>query len=55
MAFINVNSDAVVKYSDKLERTTRSAFPVAVRQTLNDAAFADKKRLPAIAKKNVHR
>ena len=51
MAFINVNSDAVVKFSDKLERSSRSAFPVAVRQTLNDAAFADKKRLPAIAKK----
>jgi len=50
MAFLNVNSDAVVKYTDKLERSSRSAFPVAVRQTLNGAAFGSKKTLPTVTK-----
>lgn len=40
---INVNSDAVVKFTNKLERLHRSAFPVVVRQTLNDAAYDMKK------------
>jgi len=50
MAFLNVNSDAVVKYTDKLERSSRSALPVAVRQTLNGAAFKSKKSLPTVTK-----
>lgn len=36
---LNVNTDAVVAFTNKLEKLHRSAFPVAVRQTLNAAAF----------------
>lgn len=39
MATFNVNTDACVTLSDRLEQLNRSAFPVAVRQTLNQAAF----------------
>lgn len=39
MAQLDVNTDAVMKFTDKLQDLHRSAFPVAVRQTLNDAAF----------------
>lgn len=39
MATLNVNTDACVTLTDRLERLNRSAFPVAVRQTLNRAAF----------------
>jgi len=35
----NVNTDAVVSLTNKLEKLHRSAFPVAVRSTLNSAAF----------------
>jgi len=35
----NVNTDAVVAFTNKLEKLNRSAFPVAVRSTLNSAAF----------------
>lgn len=44
MPRLNVNTDAVVKYTQKLEKISRSAFPVAVRGTLNDAAFDVKNR-----------
>ena len=50
MAFLNVNTDALVKYTDKLERANRSAFPVATRTALNSAAFYGKKILPTVAK-----
>lgn len=36
---INVNTDAVVKYTVKLEQLRKSALPNAIRGTLNDAAF----------------
>lgn len=36
---LNVNTDALVKYSAKLEKVRKSALPMAVRGTLNDAAF----------------
>lgn len=36
---LDVNTDAVVKFANKLEQLNRSAFPVAVRGTLNGAAF----------------
>lgn len=53
MPQINLNSDAFVTLADKLERLGRSAFPLAVRQTLNDAAFDVKTRsLPASAARN---
>ena len=40
---LNVNTDAVVALTNKLEKLHRSAFPVAVRSTLNSAAFDMKK------------
>lgn len=41
---INVNSDEVIRYTERLERLHKSAFPVAVRQTLNEQAFQTKKK-----------
>ncbi len=52
MAILNVNTDEVVRYSNKLEKLHRSAFPVAIRGTLNNAAFDVKKNtMPASAEK----
>lgn len=36
---LNVNTDELVKFTNKLERINRSAFPMAVREALNSAAF----------------
>ena len=36
---LNVNTDATILLTAKLERLNKSAFPSAVRSTLNDAAF----------------
>jgi hypothetical protein len=44
MASINVNTSELIRYTDRLNRLHRSAFPLAVRQTLNDAAFDVKNR-----------
>jgi hypothetical protein len=45
MAFeLNINTDAVVKFANKLEQMNRSALPVAVRTALNSAAFDVKQR-----------
>lgn len=41
---ININTNAVVRYADTLERLSRSALPIAVRQTLNSAAFDVKQK-----------
>ena len=41
---INVNNDDVVKLTKNLERLNKSAFPIAVRQTLNTQAFEVKKK-----------
>ena len=49
MGSFNVNMDGVIKLTAKLERLNRSAFPVAVRQTLNDAAFKTKSLVPKVA------
>lgn len=50
---LNVNSEAVVKFTNQLERINRSAFPVAVREALNSAAFDVKKfQLPISAERN---
>lgn len=38
MASFNVNNDAAVELTNKLEKLNRSAFPVAIRQTLNNTA-----------------
>lgn len=40
---LNVNTDAVVAFTNKLEKLNRAAFPVAVRTALNSAAFDMKK------------
>jgi hypothetical protein len=52
MAFkLNINTDAVVKYTNKLEKIQKSALPIAIRSTLNDAVFDVKTRtMPASAK-----
>lgn len=42
-AHFNINSDALVVLTNKLEKMHRSAFPSAVRGTLNKAAFDVKK------------
>lgn len=39
MIQLNVNTDAVKAYTEKLAKLSRSAFPVAVRGALNNAAF----------------
>ena len=39
----NVNTDAVIHLTAKLERLNKSAFPAAVRATLSDGAFEMKK------------
>ncbi len=41
---LNINSDQVVAFTNKLEKMHRSALPVAIRSTLNSAAFDVKKR-----------
>ncbi len=48
MLSLNINSNAVVVAAAKLQRMGKSAFPVAVRRTLNDTAL-DVKRTTMIA------
>jgi len=40
----NVNTDAAIILTAKLERLNKSAFPSAVRSSLNDASFAMKQK-----------
>lgn len=47
---LNVNTDAAIQLTAKLEKLHRSAFPSAVRNTLNDMAFEAKKQIPIEAK-----
>lgn len=49
MANLNVNNDKVIEFTAKLEKLNKSAFPSAVRNTLNNAAFEVKKQLPKTA------
>lgn len=52
---LNVNNDSVIALTAKLERLKKSAFPSAVRSSLNDAAFEMKgKNILESAKKNMH-
>jgi len=44
MQAFNVNTDEVVKLSNKLEKLHKSALPIAVRGTLNDVAFEAKQK-----------
>lgn len=49
---LNINNNAVVAYTNKLEKIHKSALPVAIRETLNSAAFDVKKNtMPDVAKK----
>jgi len=41
---LNVNTDAVIELTAKLERLNKTAFPSAVRSTLNDSAFLMKQK-----------
>jgi len=43
MQAFNINNDDVVQMSNRLEQLHRSGLPVAVRQSLNEAAFQMKK------------
>lgn len=49
MPVFDVNNDEVINLTAKLERLHRSAFPSAVRNTLNRAAFETKKNVPKVA------
>ena len=46
---LDVNTAQVIKFTDKLEQISRSALPVAVRMTLNSAAFETKRLVPIVA------
>ncbi len=48
MPVFDVNNDEVIGLTAKLERLHRSAFPSAVRNTLNRAAFETKKNVPNV-------
>lgn len=51
---LNVNTEAVIHLTAKLERIKKSAFPSAVRSSLNDAAFEMKgKNIEASARQNM--
>lgn len=49
MPIFDVNNDEAIKLSARLERLHKSAFPSAVRNTLNRAAFETKKNIPKVA------
>jgi hypothetical protein len=54
--YLNINSDSVVAFTNKLEKLHRSALPVSVRAGLNAAAFDVKKRtMPKTAKQFTQR
>lgn len=51
---MNVNTDAAIILTAKLERLNKSAFPSAVRSSLNDASFSMKqKEILGSAKRNM--
>lgn len=53
MPNLDINIDALVKYSAKLDKMGRWALPVAVKQTLNSAAFDLKqKEMPKEAERD---
>jgi hypothetical protein len=49
MKVFDVNTEASIQLTAKLGKLHKSAFPVAVRGTLNDAAFKTKKLIPKAA------
>lgn len=44
MLELNINTDAVVAFTNTLEKISKSALPVAIRTALNSAAFDMKKK-----------
>ena len=48
MPILDINNEAVIGLTAKLERLNKSAFPSAVRNTLNRAAFETKKNIPLV-------
>lgn len=53
MSKLNINTDAAVIFSNKLEKLHRSGLPVAVRTALNSTAFdVKKKTMPLSARFN---
>jgi len=44
MPQFNINTDAAVVMTNKLEKMHRSALPVAIRRTLDSASFDVKQR-----------
>lgn len=53
---LNVNIDALVVYTNKLEKMSRSALPIAVRTSLNSVAFDVKqKSMPRSVKRFTER
>ena len=48
---LNINSDAVVKFTNKLEKMKKFDLPIAIRVTLNDAAFDVKQNVSEDAQK----
>lgn len=56
MPVININSDAVVVFTNKLEKLRKYDLPIAVMQTLNSAAFDVKqKTMPVTSKEFTNR
>lgn len=51
MASLRIDTSEVIKFTNKLEKLNRSAFPNAVRNTLNNAAFETRKEIPITAQK----
>lgn len=49
---LNVNTDATIQLTAKLEKLSKSAFPSAVRNTLNETAFKTKSLVPKKASQN---
>jgi len=50
---VDVDSSAMAEYSQKMRKINRTALPVAIRNTLNGAAFLDKKtNFPGSASRN---
>ena len=48
---IDINTDKLVAYTNKIEKLHKSSLPVAIRGTLNDTAFKFKKEtMPQMAK-----
>ena len=47
---LDVNTDSAIQLTAKLEKLSKSAFPSAVRNTLNEVAFQHKTLIPKVAK-----